>query len=182
MALGRRPQGPPERDPMRIGSRRAAGISETRRLCPLDAGPPAGRGRQGAGGGERLSSSSPSAAPIPLSRSTPCSSSPLQLATWWLSTRCWPQAATKMPDPTTTTTCPLASSLWSWLIWLGAGLIGSGSSERKAAQLEARGRESWQQRRATRARYAFTYESEHEPGHDNRVCHRSPQAALCPDR
>ena len=74
---------------------------------------------------------------MPLSRSTPCSSSPLQLATWWPSTRCWPQAATKMPDPTTTTTCPLASSLWSCLIWLGAGLIGSGSSERKAAPLEA---------------------------------------------
>jgi hypothetical protein len=78
----------------RLGRGPTAGISGTGRLCPLDAGPPAGRGRPGAGGGGLLSSSSPSAAPIPLSRSTPCSSNPLQLATLCPSTSCWPQAAT----------------------------------------------------------------------------------------
>ena len=81
MALGRRPQGPPERDPSRIGSRRAAGTSETWSLCPLDAGPQAGRSCPEAGGGGRLSSSSPSAASIAISRCTPCSSSPVQVAT-----------------------------------------------------------------------------------------------------
>jgi hypothetical protein len=72
----------------RLGRGPTAGISETGCLCRLDAGPPAGRGRLGAGGDGRLSPASPSAAPIPLSRSTPCSSNPLQLATWCPSTSC----------------------------------------------------------------------------------------------
>ena len=76
---------------------------------------------------ERSSCSSPSATPISISRPTPCSSNPLQVATLCPSTSCWPQAATETPDPTTTTTCPLASSLWSCSIWLGDGLICLGS-------------------------------------------------------
>jgi hypothetical protein len=61
--------GPARARPSRIGSRRAAGTSETWPLCPLDAGPQAGRSRPEAGGGGRLSSSPPSAASIAISRS-----------------------------------------------------------------------------------------------------------------
>ena len=157
MALGRRPQGPPERNPRRIGSRRAAGISETgccalwtldRRLAVV------AREQEVAGGlvphphpPRRCRSAAPPHAPATLSRSPPCAHPPPGCR------KPQPRHPIPPPQPTARWRSPFGADQTGWkmdscdLVFQGVGnarfsMPGCRATRKKAAA--GQGRTFWQ--------------------------------------